>query len=255
MSFSKNIMELRYSWDIDGRKETWEEIAIRVANAVFSVIEFPQRDELRNEMIEVISKRKFIPGGRFLAQSGKQYHQVQNCFLARAEDSREGWGSLMEKSARMLMSGGGLGVDYSDIRHNGAILKRTGGTSSGPIPLMKTINEIGRGVMAGGSRRSAIWSGLRWNHPDVMDFIHVKDWIPDLKKIKEKNFDFPAPMDMTNISVILDKDFFDAYNDVNSLKHSWAHEVYDMVIKQMVTTAEPGFSVDYNNKNESLRNA
>jgi ribonucleoside-diphosphate reductase alpha chain len=211
--FSKNIMELRYSWiKLDGSKETWEEICDRVVDNVFSIVEFPEKQDVMSRLKIYMKERKFIPGGRFLAQSGRDFHQTNNCFLLRAEDTREGWGDLSSKATIMLMSGGGIGVDYSDLRPNGVFLKRSGGTSSGPIPLMKIINEIGRGVMSGGKRRSAIYASLRWSHPDIFEFIKIKDWIPEVRKIKEKDFDFPASMDMTNVSVILDKDFFDTYN-------------------------------------------
>jgi ribonucleoside-diphosphate reductase alpha chain len=149
--FSKSIRELRYSWDKDDRKETWEEIAERVVNNVLSVVEVS--DEIKKEIYEVISTRKFIPGGRFLAQAGRPYHQTNNCFTLRAEDTRQGWGDLLGKATMALMSGGGIGVDYSSIRPNGSLLKSSGGHSSGPIPLINVVNEVGRGVMAGGKRR------------------------------------------------------------------------------------------------------
>lgn len=254
--FSKSIMELRYSWTKDdGTKETWNDICDRVVNSVFSVADFEEKDDIKRKLLQYMYQRKFIPGGRFLAQSGRDYHQTNNCFLLRAEDTREGWATLLEKATLMLMSGGGIGIDYSELRPKGAKLKRSGGVSSGPLPLMKTVNEVGRGVMAGGSRRSAIWAGLRWNHGDIFDFITMKNWQDEVKKIKEKDFDFPASMDMTNISVILDKDFFDAYGDNANPLHEHAQKVYWLTIEQMVKTAEPGFSVDYDNPKESLRNA
>lgn len=255
-SFSKSIMNLRYSWDKEnGEKETWEDIAYRVVPNVFNIVDFKGKQDIVNEIIQLFINRKFIPGGRFLAQAGRSYHQTNNCFLLRAEDSREGWGDLLNKATLFLMSGGGIGVDYSNLRPNGFPLKRSGGFSSGPLPLMKTINEVGRGVMAGGSRRSAIWAGLKWNHDDIESFIACKNWIPEVRKLKEKDFDFPATMDMTNVSVILDKNFFDAYHNENNSQHSLAQNIYWQTIKKMIKTGEPGFSVDFDNPNESLRNA
>lgn len=251
--FSNSIMELRYSHDVNGRKETWEEISNRVVDNILGVREVSK--SIKDALKFIISERKFIPGGRFLAQSGRDYHQVNNCFLLRAEDTREGWGNLINKSTVMLMSGGGIGIDYSELRPSGSALKRSGGYSSGPLPLMKVVNEVGRGVMSGGKRRSAIWAGLRWSHPDIFDFITLKNWLPEVRKLKEKDYDFPAPMDMTNISVILDKDFFDAYENENSSLHSQAQDIYWLTLERMCKTGEPGFSVDYKNKNESLRNA
>lgn len=253
--FSTNIMQLRYSWKkSNGELETWEDIANRVVDSVFSTTDVVP-ESIKSTIKWIIKERKFIPGGRFLAQSGRNYHQTNNCFLFRAEDTREGWGNLLDKATLSLMSGGGIGIDYSNLRENGSILKSTGGTSSGPIPLMRVINEVGRGVMSGGKRRSAIWAGLKWDHPDINEFIILKNWIPEVRKLKEKDFDFPATMDMTNISVILNKDFFDAYENVEHPKHSLAQDIYWTTVKRMCKTGEPGFSVDYNNSNESLRNA
>lgn len=255
MDFSTNIMELRYSWiKSNGTKETWEEIAERVVDNVFSVTNKIPKDIIEQTK-QIIKQRKFIPGGRFLAQAGRPFHMTSNCFLLRAEDSREGWGDLLNKSTIMLMSGGGIGVDYSALRPKGSALKSSGGTSSGAIPLMRTVNEVGRGVMAGGKRRSAIYASLRWSHGDVFDFLDAKNWREEVRKIKETDFDFPAPLDMTNISVILDEDFFDSYENPLSNLHSHAKEVYDKLVKRMVKTSEPGIQVDYHNKNESLRNA
>jgi ribonucleoside-diphosphate reductase alpha chain len=121
---------------------------------------------------------------------------------------------------------------------------------------MQMVNEIGRHIMQGGSRRSAIWAGLHWNHPDVFDFIRLKDWSDDVKAAKEKDFNAPAPMDGTNISVILDDAFFDAYDFADDPMHDWAHKVYWEVVEHMLTTAEPGFSIDVGeNAGEHLRNA
>lgn len=253
-NFSNTIMELRYSWDIEGRKETWEEIAERVVDNVFSVTSSIPKDIIQ-EIKQIIKDRKFIPGGRFLAQAGRNYHQTNNCFLFRAEDTREGWAELNRKATLALMSGGGIGIEYSDLRPYGSPLKSTGGFSSGPIPLMKIVNEVGRGVMSGGKRRSAIWASLSWKHQDILDFISLKNWIPEVRALKEKDFDFPAVMDMTNISVTLDKDFFIALNNPNHSKHSHAKDIYWKTVERMVKTGEPGFSVNYQNERENLRNA
>jgi ribonucleoside-diphosphate reductase alpha chain len=126
---------------------------------------------------------------------------------------------------------------------------------------MQMVNEAGRHIMQGGARRSAIWAGLRWSHPDVMKFIALKNWSPEVRALKEKDFNFPATLDGTNISVILDKDFFveleqgTARPDSRSPAEKRAHDVYWTVVRSMLETGEPGFSIDYNNSRESLRNA
>lgn len=254
-TFAKTIMEQKYSHTKnDGVKETWEEIAVRVARKVMKATSASPK--IVNEIAEIIKSKKFIPGGRYLYASGRQFHQVQNCLLLRAEDSREGWADLMQKATMALMTGAGIGIVYSDVRAEGKPIRKTGGTSTGPLALMQMINEAGRGIMQGGSRRSAIWAGLHWNHADIYKFINLKNWTPEVRLMKENDYNFPATMDGTNISVILDDDFFEAYSNEKHAQHAHAQSVYWATVKQMLETAEPGFSVDTGaNKGENLRNA
>ena len=253
--FAKEIMENYYSWDVDGRKETWEEIADRVVKSVLSVVEDKVDHKTKSQLRQFIKERKFIPGGRYLASAGRDFHMTQNCFMLRAEDSREGWGDLLSKSTTALMSGGGIGVDYSAVREKDAYLKSIGGVAAGPIPLMTAVNEAARAARRGGNGRAALWAGLRWDHPDIFEFITIKNWSEEVKALKQKDFNFPATLDYTNISVILTKDFFDVYADKTCPRHALAQEVYWRTVEQMLKTGEPGFSVNYDNSRESLRNA
>jgi ribonucleoside-diphosphate reductase alpha chain len=121
---------------------------------------------------------------------------------------------------------------------------------------MQMVNEVGRHIIQGGSRRSAIWAGLAWDHPDVLRFIKLKDWSELHKMGKSQDFNFPAPMDMTNISVILTDSFFDAYSNPQHAQHELAHQVYWRSIENMLKTGEPGFSIDIGeHAGETLRNA
>lgn len=249
--FAETVMRARYSHE---GKESWEDIAHRVATNVLGAVNATR--DLVSEIEHLIAQRKFMPGGRYLYAAGRDFHQVQNCLLLRAEDSREGWADHVQKSTMALMTGAGIGAVYSDLREEGASIRRTGGTSSGPIALMQMTNEVGRGAIQGGSRRAAIWAGLHWDHPDAMKFVKIKDWKPEVKKLKEEDFNFPATMDFTNISVILDDNFFLAYNDSNHPKHLLAQSIYWTAVRGMMETGEPGFSIDIGpNNGENLRNA
>jgi ribonucleoside-diphosphate reductase alpha chain len=233
---------------------SWIDVANRVATNVLGAVDAPK--ELTAEVANLIAERKFMPGGRYLYAAGRDFHQVQNCLLLRAEDSREGWADHVSKATMALMTGAGIGAVYSDLRPEGTPIRRTGGTSSGPLALMQMTNEVGRGAIQGGSRRAAIWAGLHWNHPDISEFITVKNWRTEVREIKKSDFNFPATLDFTNISVILDDDFFLAYNDINDPLHTMATDVYHSVVRSMMETGEPGFSIDVGvNNGENLRNA
>lgn len=158
-------------------------------------------------------------------------------------------GSSNTKGSELSNDWGGIGVDYSILRPKGKPLTRTGGLSSGPVPLMQMINEVGRGVMQGGSRRSAIYASLNWLHEDIPLFLQSKNWSEAIKQAKEGDFNFPAPLDMTNISVNYDDKWL--YNSDRSSLHTFVENV-----RQAMMTGEPGFSFNFGEKqNETLRNA
>lgn len=256
--FATSVYEQKYAWkNEDGEVvEGWTDTAWRVTANVLGSLGYLPTDEEFQKVFRLIAERKFMPGGRYLYASGRDLHQVQNCLLLKAEDSREGWADLLAKAAMALQTGAGIGVDYSDVRPSGRPIKRTGGVASGPLPLMRMINEIGRGVMQGGARRSAIWAGLNWQHDDCEAFIVMKDWPEAIRKLKEEDFNFPAEMEFTNISVLLDDEFFAAYDDPDHELHERAHHIYNLTVEYMVRSAEPGLSVDIGpNAGETLRNA
>jgi ribonucleoside-diphosphate reductase alpha chain len=244
--FAQTVLDQKYAQE----GETWDDVANRVVRTVFKAVHAPK--SLVDLTVQYVIDRKFIPGGRYLYATGRPFHQVNNCLLMRAEDSREGWAEHMSKHAMGLMTGAGIGTDYSQVRSEGKPIRKTGGTSTGPLALMKATNELGRQVMQGGSRRSALWAGLNWAHGDVMKFTTMKNWIPEVIALKAKDFNFPATMDMTNISVQLDDAFFKAFKK----EDTHAEAVYWATVERMLKTGEPGFSIDCGlNAGESLRNA
>jgi len=240
--FADTIFKRTYAFN---KSETWEGCAARVAKFVAN-----GNQGLETQFFEVIKDRKFIPGGRYLYSAGRPIQQNTNCFLLRAEDSREGWAELLRLHMVALSTGGGVGTEYSQLRPNGAEIKRFGGTASGPLSLMMMVNEVARHVMAGGKRRSALWAGLNWMHPDIVSFIEAKNWALDIRAQKERDFNASAPLDMTNISVGLDDNFFKLVKTDESVR-----ALFNKIVRSMCKTGEPGFSVNLNgSSDEDLRN-
>lgn len=261
--FADSTMRRKYLWTERG-ETSWEDIAFRVVSNVVG----PYFPDLVQPLITAIVDRKFMPGGRYLYASGKDLHQVQNCALFRVGDSKEEIADLFRRAATTLMTGAGIGNVWTDLRPNGAKVGGMGGESTGPIAFMQSVNEIGRNIMQGGSRRAAIWAGLHWYHPDAIAFMEIKDWDEITKQGKEADFNYPAPMDMTNISIILDTAFFEALEDETwsreytwkgytfTATHEWAQKVFWTAVEKMLSGGEPGFSIDaWENEGENLRNA
>ena len=259
-TFAENIYNQKYR---QGPNDDWGACADRIVEDVCGTQGGTSgalmSKEDRAELAEHIKSFRFIPGGRYIYYSGRPYKAWNNCYLLRAEeDTREEWSAVTWRAMSCLMTGGGIGIDYSRLRPAGRVLQRTGGTASGPLPLMFAINEIGRNVMQGGSRRSAIYASLNWQHEDIPLFLRAKNWDAATRLRKEENFNAAAPLDMTNISV--------NYDDVALGATSWAtgeytnslakNPVFLENVRQAMETGEPGFSFNFGSKqNETLRNA
>lgn len=269
--FARNIFRNKYA---QGPNDTWDALAERLVDDVCgtrngTLVALMSEGD-RRELTEHIKSMRFLPGGRYLYYAGRPYKAYNNCYLLRAEeDTREEWSNVTWRAMSCLMTGGGIGIDYSRLRPAGKTLSRTGGTASGPLPLMYAINEIGRNVMQGGSRRSAIYASLNWAHEDIPAFLAAKNWSDLIKEQKAVDFNFPAPLDMTNISVNYDDAAlygsfpftevgFDSQEGMYSKKQSVLanNPVFLQNCRQAMMTGEPGFSFNFGNKqNETLRNA
>lgn len=252
--FSEDIFNHKYRHD---GAETWDALAD-------TLVEDVCRDNLskadKQQLKRYITEMKFLPAGRYLYYAGRPFKAFNNCYLLRCEeDSREDWANLSWKAESCLMTGGGIGSDYSVYRPKNSIINRTGGLASGPISKIKMINEIGREVMQGGARRSAIYASLSCRHGDIHEFIHAKDWYSmkvagtdlTIGDLKEKDFNYPAPLDMTNISVNYDTEWLEHYKKTGDVGNIFLDNV-----KQALKTSEPGFSFNfYEKERETLRNA
>ena len=213
----------------------------------------------RDYLIKIITELKFLPGGRYIYYAGRDASFWNNCYLLRLmEDSREEWSAVTQRAMSCLMTGGGIGIDVSIARPSGRPLRRTGGVASGPLPLLNVINEVGRNVMQGGSRRSAMYGSLNWQHEDAQDFLKIKNWhyskVPgtglSLAEVKRNNFNYPAPLDMMNISLNYDDEF------LKEVSNDRMPDIFMENCKQAMMTGEPGFSFNFGDKqDETLRNA
>jgi len=253
----ENVFKQKYA---SNPYETWGDRAHTVVNYVCGDMDGQKNNLMskddRDQLAQYITDYKFMPGGRYLWYAGRQARFFNNCYLLRLEeDSREEWAAVTQRAMSCLMTGGGIGVDVSICRPSGRQLRKTGGVASGPVPLLFTLNEVGRNVMQGGSRRSALYGSMNWQHEDAKDFLHVKNWhdtqlgnqkeytIADMKKL---DFNYPAPLDMMNISLNYD----DAWLKGNG------SDVFVENCRQALMTGEPGFSFNFGEKqNETLRNA
>jgi ribonucleoside-diphosphate reductase alpha chain len=90
-------------------------------------------------------------------------------------DSREAIFDTIGLMVDIMSRGGGVGINWSVLRPQGAYLKRVNGTSSGPVGWMDVASKAVGEVEQGGSRRGAAMFMIDDWHPDVLKFITAKE--------------------------------------------------------------------------------
>lgn len=133
--------------------------------------------ELQDFMAESIIDGTFLPAGRTLYAAGckgKFRATTSNCYiLPSPKDNIESIFDVGKEMARIFSFGGGAGINLSNLRPKGAKVNNSAKTSSGAVSFMDVYNVIGE-VIGNNGRRSAILISLNCDHPDIEEFLTVK---------------------------------------------------------------------------------
>lgn len=193
-------------------EETWRDVCVRVATFM----------GVNSSVLEAMVNHEFIPNSPCLMNAGTANPMLSACFAVGLEDSMEGIFDSVKACALIHKVGGGTGIDFSVLRPEGAIVKSTGGTSSGPISFMKVFNQATDVVKQAGKRRGANLGALDIDHPDIEKFI-------DCKKTEGTLSNF-------NISVKITDEFMERVNAGNEE----AVNLFDKIAENNWNNGEPG---------------
>jgi ribonucleoside-diphosphate reductase alpha chain len=144
----------------------------------------------------LLSSLSYLPSSPTLFNSGTSHPQMSSCFLV--DSPRDDLGSIYERYAqvaRLSKFSGGIGIGWSRVRSRGALIRGTNGASNGIVPFLKTLDASVAAVNQGGRRKGAACAYLEPWHPDVEEFLELRDntgedarrthnlnlanWIPD----------------------------------------------------------------------------
>lgn len=165
-------------------EDMWQRVARAVAGAEKSS---NLRKKYEKDYYEIMTDFKFVPGGRILAGAGTGYDVTYyNCFVIPSpQDSRGGIIDSLKNMVEIMAHGGGVGINLSSLRPRGARVTKVNGTSSGPMNWAGLFSLATRDIIQqGGTRRGALMLMLWDWHPDIYEFITVKQ---DLTKILGAN--------------------------------------------------------------------
>lgn len=159
----------------------------RIAKAVSVVEKKENQKHWTKEFFEAMKDFKYVPGGRILAGAGTGYSVTYyNCFVIPSpKDSRDGILDSLKQMVEIMARGGGVGINLSTLRPRGARVAKVNGFSSGPINWAGLFSVATKDIIQqGGTRRGALMLMLWDWHPDIEEFITVKQ---DLSRINGAN--------------------------------------------------------------------
>ena len=203
-----------------------------------------QRGPLTEEKIYNLFKGfgYIIPQGSVMSSLGNHYKlaSLSNCIVVpEMHDSYGGVFYTDQQLAQLFKRRCGVGVDISNLRPSGSKVSNAAGSTSGAVSFMNRFSNTTREVAQNG-RRGALMLSMDIAHPDIEDFITIKQ---DLQKVTG-----------ANISIRLSDEFMKAVDNNKQYTHRWpidsdnpkftktinAKELWDTIIKCAHNTAEPG---------------
>ena len=199
-------------------EHTPEEMWKRVATGIAKTEKPAKRKYWAKKFYEAMTNFKFVPAGRILSGAGTKYQVTYfNCFVIPApKDSRGGIVDSLKQLIEIQSRSGGVGLNLSSLRPSGARVKKVNGTSSGPVTWAGLFSYATHDVVQqGGTRRGATMLMLWDWHPDIEEFITVKQ---DLTKINGANLSV-CVSDAFMEAVKKDKDWDLIYPDLDDPRY------------------------------------
>jgi ribonucleoside-diphosphate reductase alpha chain len=212
-----------------------------------------QYEERIREYYELMMSRDFLPNTPTLMNAGARLGQLSACFVLDMQDDMYKIMKSSTDAAMIFKSGGGVGINYSDLRPEGDIVASTSGVASGPSSFMRIIDTITDVVKQGGKRRGANMGILEAWHPDIEKFVTAKTK--------------PGVFENFNVSVGIWEDFWHSLTNKDNNKYILrnprthepvkqidSHQLIDLIAFSAWKSAEPGviFFDNINKYNPSI---
>ncbi len=216
-------------------RESFRDAMNRVASSL------TDDDEHFHAFRDSLLNMRFMPAGRIQAAIGTTKAVTPyNCFVSGTiEDSFvDGHGCIMDRAreaAATMRMGGGIGYDFSTLRPRGELIKKLMSHSSGAVSFMEIFDAVCKCVASSGHRRGAQMGVLRIDHPDIEEFIHVKQ-----NEHKLNGF---------NISIAITDEFMECVVSGRPFALTWGGRVYrevdaltlwEQIMRSTWDHAEPG---------------
>jgi ribonucleoside-diphosphate reductase alpha chain len=227
--------------DSDARQANFARL---IANLERAAAKRPEARRLRGEWAgrfrALLSSWDFLPNSPTLMNAGRDLQQLSACYVLPVPDSMEGIMKAVSAQSLIQKSGGGTGFSFSRLRPAGDAVKKSRGVASGALSFMRLFDTMTDVVKQGGTRRGANMAILRYDHPEIMDFVKMKQ-TPGLME----NFNVSVGVDAAFMKAVLADAEYDLVNPRSgeAVGKARAKEVFDAMSEFAWKTGDPGLIV------------
>lgn len=210
----------------------------------------------------LMSQLYFTHATPTLFNSGRKYPQLSSCYLLQCSDDLEGISKSISDTMKISKWAGGIGINLSDVRADGSIIKSNGGKSNGIIPLCKVLESVARYINQSGLRAGSVATYLEPWHSDVLEFIELRKntgdenlrardlflglWIPNafMRAVEsDESWYLMTPDVSINLTDTYGEEFDKLYytyvKDGKYVKEIRARDLFTKIIESQIETGMP----------------
>ena len=213
------------------------------------------------EFYRLVSSLEYLTSSPTLFNSGTRHSQMSSCYLLDSpEDQLEGIYKRYTDIAQLSKFAGGIGVAWHRVRARGSLIRGTNGKSNGIVPWLKTLDASVAAVNQGGRRKGACCVYLEPWHPDIEEFLELRDntgdearrthnlnlanWIPDLfmRRVQaDEMWSLFDPKDLPELVDTFGEEFEEIYEQAESAgRYMRQVRAQDLYARMMRTLAQTG---------------
>ncbi|WP_433061314.1 ribonucleoside-diphosphate reductase subunit alpha [Dactylosporangium sp. CS-033363] len=206
----------------------------------------------------LMSSLAYLPSSPTLFNSGTRHTQMSSCFLVDSpKDELDSIYERYHQVAKLSKFSGGIGISWSRVRGRGALIRGTNGKSNGIVPFLKTLDAGVAAVNQGGRRKGAACVYLEPWHPDIEEFLELRDntgeearrthnlnlanWIPDefMRRVEaDEEWSLVDPSDAPELPDLFGEAFDAAYRvaEKRAVRTVKARDLYGRMMRTLAQT-------------------
>jgi ribonucleoside-diphosphate reductase alpha chain len=279
-TLNKGYLQTFENKTIERPQYTWMRVALGIHGPVDNKQNGVKKPGNIKKVIQTYNKNStfsLIHATPTIFNACKRNANLSSCFLCSCSDSIEGWADSWRNCSYISKSAGGIGIDLTPVRENGAFIGGTGGRSGGIVPLATAFNVIARIVNQEGKRKGSFSISLQPWHPDLYDFLDIKKntgdescrarglfpalYIPDLLfkrlKIKDSIWSFFSPALYPELITLYGQEWEDRYIQLEKenkfVRQKPMAEVWNHILDTLMETGNPYMLAKDNINNKSAQ--